>query len=149
MLTLGDIAAALNRYRGRYRFLDVFADDVVDLDAVGWVQQDSAFVTTATEFPLRVETLEGGVLRFGIANAAPSSLGPAILGAALGGAIGAATETKGAVVGGAILGMLVGALSGEVVQMNRVMALRFDGTAGQWSVYDGPLLNWAKERLAP
>ena len=49
-----------------------------------------------------------------------------------------------------IVGMLVGGLVGGPSQpVERVLALRFDQATGEWQVYQGPLLRWAKHAVDP
>ena len=149
MIRLEDIISALQRYSTRYRFLDVLAADIEDLTTAPWQVAAPGQDVTATPVPMRAQDLGNGVLRFSLEVAAAEQFGPAAAGAAVGAALGASTKRDGGALAGMFLGMLVGAIVGETTKMNRVMALRFDAAESKWSVYDGPLLNVAKDRLAP
>lgn len=145
MIEPRDIENALRRYQERYRYLDVLAADVVGLERARKVGRQYRL----PEHPMQFKRVGNDVLRFSLVAAPLEQLGPAAAGAAFGAALGANSETEGGTLAGLMLGMLVGAVVGESVQMNRVMALRFEPHAGSWGVYDGPLLNAAKSRLAP
>jgi hypothetical protein len=148
MPTLVELARVLRRYKGRYLYLDVFADDVSDLRDHAWRNAGSHLLGSLPGgISIRADALPGGVLRLSLSDEKPPS---ALLAAgALGGLIGAATETKGGLLGGLILGVLVGAVIENATQMNRVMTLRFDSSSDRWATYDGPLLPWAMKHLVP
>jgi hypothetical protein len=65
-------------------------------------------------------------------------------------AVSAAAKVKEGLLGGLVVGMLVGDATGAEAQpIERVLALEFDPEVGDWQVYDGPLLRWAKRTLQP
>jgi len=144
-MKLGEIVDVLKRYEKRYRFLDVFADDVDDLNEVPWETSEPGIFRYEADRTLYCQPFDKGVLRFSLEAKSPWGK-IAVLGA-VGAAVGAASETKGGTLGGLVLGMLVGAAIGDRVEMNRIMALQHDGA--EWKLYDGPLLPWAKKSLLP
>ena len=50
-----------------------------------------------------------------------------------------------------IFGMLVGGLLGAMATApaQQVMTLMFDPESGQWTVYHGPYVDWAKATFTP
>ena len=151
MIRLEAVIHVLQQYAARYRYLDVFAEDIEDLERVPWARQGEALLTQALAQPLWAQALGHGVVRFYLGGAVNgAAAGAPLLGAAIGAALGSTGKKEGAVLAGMGLGMLVGALvAGANPQMNRVMALRYDDLSGTWMVYDGPLLRNAKQALAP
>jgi hypothetical protein len=149
MIQLQDVAAVLQQYSSRYRFLDVLASEIEDLALAPWRAAGAGQDVTQIPVPMRAQHLGQGVLRFSLEPRATDLVGSAMAGAAVGAALGASTKRDGNALTGMLLGMLVGAIVGDATRMNRVMALRFDATESKWTVYDGPLLNVAKDQLAP
>ena len=162
MPNLQNIADVLRQYGGRYEFLDAFADDIEELRTGVFTRVPGAYagpagVTIPTSAGRILMQLfpEQGIARFHLAEqAAPRGNDQVAAGAALGALIGtavsAASKAKEGLLGGLIVGMLVGGLVGAAAQpVERVLALRFDSATGQWQVYDGPLLRWAKRTLHP
>lgn len=153
-VAMNQIIGALQEYQGRYRYLDVFHFSLQDLEALAWHPiQNNTFVSNVLGVQLCLQPLGEGVLRFylGAAETPTIGSGTPLAGAALGAVIGAASsDDKTAVLSGMVLGLLVGAIAGVgAPEMNRVMALRYDPRMPGWRVYDGPLVAWAKNNLAP
>lgn len=163
MPKLRDIAGALQAYRGRYEFLDAFADDVDEirdrtLSDVATLVQGGTQPMVAVPIqggPLLVQLFpEQGVARFRLGQGQAGNGNHALTGATIGGAVGAAlssaSNAKEGLLGGLILGMLVGGLAGAAAgPVERVLALQFDPAVANWRLYDGPLLRWAKRTLQP
>lgn len=163
MPSLENVAGVLRRYAGRYEFLDAFADDVDELRngtlaATTDAQTGPAELVFQTSAGRLVMMLfpEQGIARFrlgepGTPRGNKDQVAPsAALGALVGAAVSSASKAKEDLLGGLIVGMLVGGLLGAASQpIERVLALRFDPTSGEWQVYDGPLLRWAKRTLHP
>jgi hypothetical protein len=165
MPKLVDIANTLQANRSRFEYLDAFVDDVDEirgraLTGIATVVQSSPRLVVAV--PLRegalVATLfpEQGIARFQLAGPAPASpvnervAAAATLRGLLGSALGAASKSKEGLLGGLILGMLVGGVAGAAAGApERVLAMQFEPASGQWRLYDGPLLGWAKRTLHP
>ena len=151
MPRVADVVSVLTQYEKRYRFLDVFADDLEDLKEVQWIGTEATFRANVGGRTLVAQNLEGGVLRLSLE--AGGALEGALVVGALGAMIGAASKTKDGALAGLALGMLVGALAGSGQSnnpdMNRIMALRFEPLQRQWVLYDGALLPWAKDHLLP
>lgn len=164
MVTLEHIVGVLVRYSGRFRHLDVFADDVAEFRSRDFAKyatyvpgaQPIALLTVRGRL-LRVEVHQAhGVLRCSLDDREPAShaglVGGAAFGAALGIALGAASESKDGVLGGLVLGMLAGAMVGAAADgqaRNKILTLRYDERGDQWRVYSGTLLPWAKGALDP
>lgn len=176
-LTLSDLAAGLEELGDRYQALDVFAKDVANIDRLLHGEIVTALVPVASQtepeqrpltfsfehkgkrYHLRIFPTHG-VVR--VTREPPGIRTEFALGAAVGAAIGgvAASSLGGksadrelAALAGTILGLLVGAvIGGKVAGTNpprHVFALRFDPESKRWRAYDGGLLRWMKERLAP
>jgi hypothetical protein len=167
MPSLSDVVRALDMYGGRYECLDAFVDDIDELRAESVVTGARRLEpaprpiveTWIGDRRLSIEIFsDQGVARFrllGMSSKPPSGefvgIGAAF-GGALGAAVGAASETKEGLLGGLVLGMLVGGALGAAATptpVERALALRFDPTSSTWSLYDGPLLTWAKRALIP
>jgi hypothetical protein len=156
-LTLDDLASGLLQFPDRYLALDVFLADVVDLQGGGApqggaVKSDGSleFERQGRRFNLRIFQ-ELGVARLMLAHAGVTSAVAGVTGAAVGARFSkSGEELQGAAVG-QLLGLLVGAPLGmpSPPAPRRVFAVRFDPTAGSWQTYDGGLVPWLKERLAP
>lgn len=163
MPSFADIENLLLRYRRRYRYLAVFVDDVDEFRAADLAQR----VAVIEQSPLRlsIPTSRGrmvaevatdkGVARFELTDRdrglASTVAGSAAVDGLIGSAIGAATGSKDGLLGGLVLGMLSGALVGAAItspDSHRIFSLLFDHTTGEWRVYDGPFLPWAKQQLA-
>ena len=163
MPSLANVADVLRRYGGRYKFLDAFADDVDELrngawNPVGAAQAGPAGVAIETGSGRVLMQLfpEQGIARFRLAeeDAARGADEHIAMGAIIGGLVGtavsSASKAKEGLVGGLIVGMLVGGFMGAAAQpVERVLALKFEPGSGDWQVYDGPLLRWAKRALQP
>jgi hypothetical protein len=165
MITVADIKDILQRYQGRYVWLDVLVSDVRELRTESDLRWRRAG-EDRWEVSVDGETLQmdvdddEGVARFRMAPAINPGAGAATgaaLGAILGAAIAAGVRKGAAAPENTILGLLVGGLAGGVVgnlaaqqpvpDENRILTLRFDRSQGEWRVYHGPLVNWAKEAL--
>jgi hypothetical protein len=163
MPRLNDVVQVLETYRGRYRYLDAFVDDIDE-----FAQPQLGVVALPLGPGPKAEVwVDGrrvgielfsdrGVARFWLVEGAsePQPLEmvglTAALGGTLGAALGAASETKEGLLGGLVLGMLVGGLIGAAAAptpVDRALALTFDTDSSRWMLYDGPLLNWAKRTL--
>jgi hypothetical protein len=155
VVNLADIGTVLRRFENRYRWLDVFVQDVREL------QQGNHRIQQIGENLYRAQLDDGaldlqvypdrGVARFSLARG--PDLGPMLGLAALGAILGVAARPKGPE--GLVLGVLVGGLMGAAVadrradpDENRIMTLRFEPSDG-WKVYAGPYRGWAKEALSP
>lgn len=161
MLQLRDIANVLRGYRKRYRYLDVFADDVEELrqktlaDCATVLQREpQPMVSVPVDDDLLVIELypSQGIARCRLDDsyAAPThAVDGAILGSILGSLLGAATSIKEGLLGGLVLGMLVGGVIGATQPVERVLAMQFEPEKKSWRLYDGPLLRWAKRTMEP
>jgi len=160
MIQLADIYRILNQHRQKYRWLDVFSEDVAEL------QQGSAVRFTQTSegntytVPIEGETMslrvdrESGVVRFELAESPEVGTGAAgaLAGAALGAAIagsGRSSDAPAGAVFGLLIGGLLGAAAGAADRPKQVLTLRFDEDQGEWRLYHGPYTRWAKEALRP
>ena len=169
-LTLSHLAAGLAQFAQNYSAIDVFADDLQEIEGVrnGVVPATwHALDETGRRFFLMVDgkphvldiidTL--GVVRLAHHEAPQSSSDSAVVGAVVGGvagaAITAATSKKGnAWAGGLMLGLLVGAYIGnkaddQPLPPRRVFTMRFDASTKGWVAYDGGLVPWMKTHLLP
>ena len=146
MLTLPEAAKALIKFNERYRYMDVFASDVAGLDQVVGTKVGKEILSQVDGRQLRIEELPNGVLRLSLESAMPTAVAA---GGVVGALLGGAASGKNRALGGLILGMLVGAMVNGQPEMNRVMALHYDDASHTWQLYDGPLLKWAKQQLAP
>jgi len=159
MPRLVEVAKALVGFGGRYEFIDAFADDIdeVRTRTIGEVtrlvrmQPHPLFESRLGGKTFTVELLEEqGIARFRL-GANGVAVDPVVNSAALGGIIGAALTAaygkKEGLLGGLVLGMLVGGLAGAAA--DRALALQFDPSTGEWRLYSGPLLRWAKRTLIP
>ena len=163
MSSLNDITNVLEVYKDQFGCLDVFADNVAEI-----AQQRAIFEKLGVDlFRIQVagRNLElqmfrdKNVARFHVSNDAPSNntLGGAFAGAAAGGLFGATSDAgnKREAPSGIVFGLLLGAFLGGVADSamtserrpRQVLTLRYDPSDGQWKVYHGPYLQWAKEAL--
>lgn len=163
MPNLANVADVLRRYGGRYKFLDAFADDVDELRPGVWDPRQAAQAGPAE---VAIETGSGrvlmqlfpeqGIARFRLVDEGTArgidehmAVG-AVIGGLVGTAVSSASKAKEGLLGGLIVGMLVGGFVGATAQpVERVLALKFEPGSGDWQVYDGPLLRWAKRALHP
>lgn len=176
-LSVSDLAAGLEELGDRYQALDVFAKDVADIERLQRGEVVTNLVPardqtqSGQEFPvfsfahgdkryrLRIFPTHG-VVR--VTRETPDIRPEVALGAAIGAAAGGAAgialadesvDREFAALAGTILGLLIGAaIGGKVAGTNpprHVFALRFDPESKTWRAYDGGLLRWMKERLAP
>lgn len=164
-LTVPDLAKGLESFGDSYNALDVFADDVYEVQLLkqgklpkGWTQlAKGAFQISVGEetYYARLFDTEG-VVRFSRSSDLPNNdniAQGAILGGLAGAAIGAASSKKGeGLVGGLLLGLLVGAVLGGQLpnepEAHRVFTLRFDPENRSWRTYNGALVRWMKSELA-
>jgi hypothetical protein len=166
-LKLTDLVLGLERFGQRYDAIDVFADDLLELQSEEPVPGLYSLDTDGKRFRYSapsgatydVDLLpDAGIVRLSRAKhpgAEPvqSGLVGAWLGATAGTAVDNALSKKGqGAAAGIILGLLAGAVFGDILQPNaprRVFTLRFDPSLGQWRAYDGGLVPWMKENLLP
>jgi len=166
MLSLPNVSSALRLYRGRYEYLDVFADDVAELASDARTRPltltgDGRAAIDVSGTRLFVQLFpEKGIARFRLADElssvaskpGESSSGgaPAVAPDAIETARSNASRLKEGLLGGLIVGMLVGTAAGAEAQpVERVLALEFDSEKDVWRAYDGPYLRWAKRALQP
>jgi hypothetical protein len=158
---LSDIANALKTYGQTYGALDAFADDIEEF-AQGTVPPGFTVVASTPltvvgpvgNRSLRAVIWPNGVARFAFQPVPTAPTGTATAaGAVLGAAVGAASDSKGGLLAGLALGLLIGGVidsaNATPTPAGGVLALRFDPALMTWRVYDGPLLPWAKQHLAP
>ncbi len=164
MVHLHDIVEVLHKYQGRYGCLDVRASDVAELndatadehfEAVG----DDVWRTEVGDQALQVQLYpERNIARFELVRGHTGAGGGVLVGAAAGAALGAAiagSDREGSAPAGAVFGLLVGGLLGAAVgamadqprASRKVLTLRYDEEAGEWRVYHGPYVSWAKGAL--
>jgi hypothetical protein len=176
-LSLADLAAGLDELGDRYQALDVFAEDVAGIDRAlrGEVVEKLEPVGGQTEgeqrplifsfahedkrYRLRIYPAHGVVrVTRERPDIRPEVALSAAIGAVAGGAAGATLGAKSAdrelaALAGTILGLLIGTVFGRGVagpnSPRHVFALRFHPESRTWKAYDGGLLRWMKERLAP
>ena len=156
-ITVTDIYGVLDSYKSRYKWLDVFVDDVPELanaEAITLLPVGTNHYRVMhgnRQLELKVYP-KRSVARFSLAPAlefTPAVVGGAVLGAL----VGVAARPKGPE--GLILGLLLGGLAGAAADQaakpdeNSIMTLRFDEETAAWRVYHGPYLQWAKEALRP
>ena len=156
-LTLDNLVAGLETFADRYHALDVFMADVAEIRALAdGVLVDGLFPDPANAeallfqrdrwYRLQLYPADGVARLTRVAAEVPpdNAAGPAVLGGVLGALIGSGT--------GLLLGLLVGAALGapaDAPPARRVFALCFDPARRDWVAYDGGLVRWMKERLAP
>lgn len=158
-ISVNDLTQALEHFNGKYQAVEIFADDIVELEGPNI---DAAMVDLGDDIQLKFQLANGpyemivdkatGVARFMRGEEGSSStLGGMVLGGAIGGAVAAATSKKGdGWVGGMVLGLLAGAALGAASNdqgPRRVFALRYDPINGQWMPYDGGLVPWLKNNM--
>jgi hypothetical protein len=154
-LGVADIARVLRQYDGRYRWLDVFADQVRELVspvegiAIRSTGPEQYIVQTPTEaLDVHLDRARN-VARWSL-SAKPEErewIPGALVGAVLGGLI--ASDERRKRPEDIVLGMLVGGLLGNAMDpdRNRIMTLRYEPKTQRWQVYNGPYVQWAKEAL--
>ena len=121
MLTLARIASVLNSYSSRFKYLDVFADDIQEVQTrefqISAAQVSpgppTRVVLQVMNRPLIARIYEAqGIIRFSRPDTRPATRGGdqaaagAIIGGAIGTAIGHATDAKEGALGGLMLGVL-------------------------------------------
>lgn len=159
-LSLRDIASVLEEYRTDFGFLDVFADDVVEI-----AEKRQVFTSVGEDrFRTRVGNRDldlrmfrdKNVARFHLTPENANAIGGFLAGAAAGAALGAVADSdnRRQAPAGVIFGLLLGGILGGVAGASTVsrparavLTLRYDASAGEWRVYHGPYLSWAKEAL--
>lgn len=157
MLSLAEIVRVLKQYRGRYRWLDLFAAQVQELMEPS---EYKFFNTGDKQYRVKVgaDLLDlmvypgKSVIRCSLGAEEQPLAGSAATAAAFGALLGGSSRPKGpeGLVLGVLLGGLVGATLGgqlEVPNENRIMILRYEPSTGSWGVYHGPYVQWAKEAL--
>lgn len=158
-ISVSDLTRALDRFNGKYEVVEVFADDIAELQGA---YVDADVEDKEDEVVLRFQRDDGsfnlaidkssGVARF---TRGKRGLGHVVSGALVGGAVGAAiavaSSKKGeGWLGGLVLGLLAGAALGVVTegtQPRRVFALRYDPAQRDWFPYDGGLVPWLKDNF--
>ena len=151
LLTLTELVAGLERHKGRYQALDVFAASVQELrDAVehgriGELRRLDAkrpwfgFERNGLGYQIKVHR---GIARLtrrpsGPLGLSDDQLALGVLGAALG-------STKQ--LPGMLLGFLVGSQLAPSPDAPRdVLTVRYDEAEARWRAYDGPLGRWIRE----
>ncbi len=157
-LTLADLAAGLDAFGDRYKELDVFADDVAEIERLkdgelptGVAALDDAgqkFIYAQDGKTFVLELSEDGVARLRRPTRAPQPSGDAVAGALAGAAIGTAAVKKGdGWSTGLVLGLLAGAVLDSQQEPERVFTIRFASDAGEWVGYDGGLVPWMKSEF--
>lgn len=161
-LTLDDLAKGLLQYSGTYFALDVFATDVAELADEATIERselepksDGTFGFARDGKPFELQLFRDlGVARVTLAGTASGSTPTPVVTGAAGAALGAALSDRDR-VGGAAIGFLAGLLVGAALGSSaptaprRVFALMFDPESREWRTYDGGLVRWVKEQLAP
>lgn len=162
---LDDLVTGLDEWKGRYFALDVFADDVAELQEPEPLKNLTPLGGEPPRFEFQREGItyhlvlfhEQGVLRIErakpdaatrMARVAPTGQAGAVIGAA----VQAATKKKGAAAQlGLLLGLVVGAtVDGDrSAEPQRLFALRFDTRSRTWRMYNGGLLEWVRRELLP
>ena len=146
-----------------YFALDVFATDVAELADAATIAASKlvpkangtfGFTHEGKQFELQLFR-DLGVARVTLAGTATGSTPTPVVTGAAGAALGAALSDRGDRVGGAAIGFLAGLLVGATLGSStptaprRVFALMFDPESREWRTYDGGLVRWVKEQLAP
>lgn len=160
-VSLVEIERALREYRERFKYLDVFVDDVKELEESSLLQLGGLSILHQTSdraklafklddgFLVADIVQKAGVSRFHLAESAPeakSGVSRSVVAGIVGAAIGAASGKKEGLFGGLLLGLLLGgALAPSTPE--RVMTLDLDPSTRQWRLYDGAYLSWAKRAL--
>jgi hypothetical protein len=160
MVNLTNIADVLNRNRHSFRYLDVFASDVEELQVEanhGFVPAETnVWTTLAGAFRVRMRLFpEANVARFELDdNAGTAGVAAGVAaGAAMGGVLAAGAKgRRGDVSDLMIFGVLIGGLLGALAASpapatQQVMTLRYDPELKKWVVYHGPYAHWAREAL--
>ena len=157
MIELPDIVEILRERRQSYRYLDVFAKDVRELQAGSasrFRQVDADTFATEVDNSTLLMRMDSnlGVARFEIAGDSVLAAGAvgALAGAAIGAAVGAggrSSDVPANALFGVLIGGLVGAAAGAAVRPNRVVTLVFDDASRSWRLYTGPYAQWAKEAM--
>lgn len=157
-LTLADLAAGLDSFGDRYKELDVFADDVAEIEKLrdgelpGGVaaldEKGRRFSYAHEEKTFILELSEDGIARLRRPTRPPEPTSAAVAGALAGAAIGSAATKKGdGWSTGLVLGLLAGAVLGSQKKPERVFTMRFDAETQDWVAYDGGLVPWMKSEF--
>jgi len=161
-LRLSDIASVLLSRRGDFVALDVFANDVAEIagqEAVFMPVGPDQYQADVTGTKVDVQIFrDRNIARFTLAQPNDSLAGGALgaaAGALSGALFGGAVENRQQSPTGSIFGLLIGGLLGAAVGHaltgqrvpRQILTLRYDRNEGQWKVYHGPYLGWAKEAL--
>lgn len=164
-LRVQNIVDVLRKYANRYRWLDVFASEVLELTE----PSDLTFAPTGQDV---YQLVSGGqpvelvldrsrnLARFRLIKEA-DLLSGALVGAGLGALLGTAvTSAARSHPAGILLALLVGGLMGAGIAAaqgdgevpaddNRILTLSFEPEQRGWQVYHGPYRDYAKEALHP
>ncbi len=152
-VTLTDIASVLIRWESRYRWVDLFASDVVEL-----VENAPVFLKVdENRYQVQVGESLLELIVYPSENIARFEIARPRVGAATGALVGAVIASSNASrpreLQDTVLGLLIGGLIGAAVDRaadeTRIMPLAFDPATHDWRVYHGPYLNWAKSALRP
>jgi len=161
-LTLDDVVKGLEEFAGAYEALDVFADDLEELQGgrpvEGLTQADllgRTFVLDRAGRKYRLEVFPTeGFVRLSRAPTAPTTGEAAAIGALAGAGLGAVASAKRKKGEGAALGLVLGLLVGATLGARpdaprRVFTMAFDPFHRTWGAYDGGLVRWMKQELLP
>lgn len=170
-LMLMDLVLGLERFRGRYEAIDVFADDVSEAHSAEPVAGLRALDAERLRFRYTVPEEkphaghsydvelfpDAGVVCMSRVTQAPPAppvaVGEVLTGQHATDAVNSARRHRGeGAAEDLVLGLLVGAVLGTSTTPNaprRVFTLRFDASLREWRAYDGGLVPWMKEHLLP
>ncbi len=146
-LTLEALANGLAQFQDKYQALDVFIQDVPELEQY----QGDRFSVGVAGQELTIELYrELGVARvMRKQNGGSTAFAGALAGAAAGVAMAKPSGRGEAAVVGFLAGMLVGAILGDSEKgARRILAVRYDPATKRWMGYDGGLVPYMKQRLA-
>ena len=169
MPRLSQFIAALRQYR-RYKTLSAYIDDVDDLRDGSLLLSENLKLFRAPPNPIWHLVLDEGLVAISVVPAhglvrlrlarpsptttAPSSIHSALLlelDAVIGASVTAASQAKQGQLADLVLCMMIGNHVGTAAGPVglRIFAIHYDGATDRWRAYDGTLLSWAKEHLAP
>lgn len=167
-LTLDNLADGLDEWNGRYEAIDVFADDVAEMQGTEPLGGLTRLPDERPRFEFRRGTRgyhvvlfeDAGVLRLEYPRpelltrlGQAASTGAAGTGAgALAATLANATGQKGSAAQlGLLLGLVVGSAEAGANGSGprRVFALEFHAGRREWLAYDGGLIRWMREKLLP